>query len=105
MNIYCGIRSLRPARLFSFRLLDEETAGSPSRRRAQTWRSLFIAPCALREASGNGRVLARLGRAGEIAGFGFSKTQPPHHSAEPANVTLVIPRVADLATAFTDKPS
>ena len=24
-----------------------DTAGSPSRRRAQTWRSLFIAPCTL----------------------------------------------------------
>jgi hypothetical protein len=24
----------------------QDTAGSPSRRRAQTWRSLFVAPCA-----------------------------------------------------------
>ncbi|MEP6887948.1 MAG: hypothetical protein ABI945_06455 [Nitrospirales bacterium] len=39
----------------------QEPAGSPTRRRAQTWRSLFIAPCALREAHGKGRVLARLG--------------------------------------------
>ena len=68
MNTYYGIRFLRPAQLFSLGLLSvpphisyQEPAGSPTRRRAQTWRSLFIAPCALREATGKGRVLVRLG--------------------------------------------
>ena len=32
------------------------------RRRAQTWRALFIAPCALRDAHGMGHVLACRGR-------------------------------------------
>jgi hypothetical protein len=40
----------------------QETAGSPSRRRAQTCRALFIAPCALREAP---------------AGFGLSRFATP----------------------------
>jgi hypothetical protein len=58
MNTCYSSRFHRLARLFSFGLLDgpqgsryQETAGSPSRRRAQTWRHLFIAPCALREAT------------------------------------------------------
>jgi hypothetical protein len=78
MNTYYGIRFLRPTQLFSLGLLSvpphisyQEPAGSPTRRRAQTWRSLFIAPCALREATGKGRVLARLGRVGEIGDFGL----------------------------------
>jgi hypothetical protein len=77
MNTYYGIRSLRPARLFSFGLLD-------------VLQRVRLRRPHLREAS---------------AGFGFGKTQPPHHSAAFANVTLVIPRVADLATAFTDNAS
>jgi hypothetical protein len=36
------------------------------RRRAHTWRALFIAPCALQEAHGKGQVPARLGRAGAM---------------------------------------
>ena len=63
MNTYYVVRSSCPAGFFSFGLLDglrksryEETAGSPSRRRAQTWRSLFIAPCALREAPAGFRL-------------------------------------------------
>jgi hypothetical protein len=79
MNTYYSSRSYRPG-LFSFGLLGGPQqlrgpgpAGSPTRRRAQTWRSLFIAPCALREAHGKGRVLERLGRAGEIEGFGLSR--------------------------------
>ncbi len=54
MNSYCAERGSRGVpigpqkamghELFSF---GEELAASPSRRRAQTWRSLFIAPCAL----------------------------------------------------------
>jgi hypothetical protein len=35
--------------------------------------ALFIAPCALREAHGKGRVLARLGWAGARTGFGLSR--------------------------------
>jgi hypothetical protein len=34
---------------------------------------LFIAPCALREAHGKGRVLARLGWAGARTGFGLGR--------------------------------
>jgi hypothetical protein len=78
MHTYYRIRSLRPAWLFSRGLLSvpahtgyQEPAGSPTRRRAHTWRSLFIAPCALRAAPGKGRVLARLGRAGDMADFGL----------------------------------
>ena len=63
MNTYYGNRFLRPAQLFSLGLLSvpphigyQEPAGSPTRRRAGTGRSLFIAPCALREVT---------------AGFGF----------------------------------
>ncbi len=96
MNAYCGSRSSRPAGLFSF----SGPAASPSRRRAQTWRSLFLAPCAL-----DGlpvRLRRRHLREASVT-FGLSKT-PPHHSAASANVTLVIPRVADLGTAFTNNP-
>ena len=93
MNTYYGIRFLLPAQLFSLGLLSvsphigyQEPAGSPTRRRAQTWRSLFIAPCALRETIGKGcvpwdksasqrawggRVRKRLGRVGEIGDFGL----------------------------------
>jgi hypothetical protein len=39
--------------------------------------ALFIAPCALREAHGNGRVLARLGWAGDNGGFGLSRFATP----------------------------
>ena len=45
MNTCSGVRSCRPARLFSF----SRPAASPARRRAQTWRSLVITPCALDE--------------------------------------------------------
>ena len=43
MNTCYVARSFRPAWLFSF----GRPAASPPRRRAQTWRSLFLAPCAL----------------------------------------------------------
>src|SRR5688572_6919327 len=85
MNAYYGSRSSRPAGLFLFSLLDGlpcvtlsrtgrltktrpahhlagvHTRDAPysarrgPRRRAQTWRDLFVAPCALREALGKGR--------------------------------------------------
>jgi hypothetical protein len=93
MNTHYGIRFLLPAQLFSLGLLSvsphigyHEPAGSPTRRRAQTWRSLFIAPCALRETIGKGcvpwdksasqrawggRVRKRLGWVGEIGDFGL----------------------------------
>jgi hypothetical protein len=45
MNTCSGVRSCLPARLFSF----SRPAASPARRRAQTWRSLVITPCALDE--------------------------------------------------------
>jgi hypothetical protein len=80
MNTYYSGRSSRPAGLFSFSLLDGPQGIAVSRngrltisRRAQTWRALFIAPCALREAHGKGRVLARLGRAGARTGFDLSR--------------------------------
>jgi hypothetical protein len=118
MKTYHGGRSFRSTGLFSFGLLDgrqtiavstndrltktrpaHHLAGvhtrdapySPRRgprRRAQTWRALFIAPCALREAYEKGRVpLAktlswqaqggwvkkRQGWAGEIKGFGLNR--------------------------------
>ena len=117
MNTYYGIRFLRPAQLFSLGLLSvpphiavSETgpltktrpahhlagvhkrympysARRGPRRRAQTWRSLFIAPCALREATEKGRapwdksasqrawggrVRKRPGRVGEIGDFGLA---------------------------------
>ncbi|MEP6888492.1 MAG: hypothetical protein ABI945_09240 [Nitrospirales bacterium] len=90
MNACCGSRSARPAGLFSFGLLD----GPQVRLRRPH----------VREGHGKGRVLARLGWAGEMAGFGLSKTRPPHHSAASANVTRVIPRAADLATTFMNIP-
>jgi len=91
MNTYYGIRFLRPAQRFSLLSIPphidyQEPAGSPARRRAQTWRSLFIAPCALREATGKecvswdksvsrrawgGRVRKHLRRMGEIGDFGL----------------------------------
>ena len=43
MNTCYTVRSSCPAELFSF----GRPAASPPRRRAQTWRSLFLAPCAL----------------------------------------------------------
>src|SRR5688500_6263349 len=94
MNTCYSSRSHRLARLFSFGLLDGPqgiavprngrltktrpahhlagvhirdapySARRGPRRRAQAWRALFIAPCALREAHGKGRVSARLGWAG-----------------------------------------
>jgi hypothetical protein len=79
MNTCCSGRSSRPTGLFSFSFLDgpEESrcpgpAGSPTRRRAQTWRSLFIAPCAAREVHWKGHVLARPRSAGAIERFGLS---------------------------------
>jgi len=38
------LHGIRPARRDTGR--SQDTAGSPTRRRAQTWSSLFIAPCA-----------------------------------------------------------
>src|SRR5687767_6082821 len=103
MNTYSSGRSSRPARLFSFGLLDGPqriavsrngrltrtrpahhlagvhrrdapySARRGPRRRAQAWRALFIAPCALREVRGKGRVLARLGWAGARTDFGLSR--------------------------------
>jgi hypothetical protein len=103
MNTYYSSRSTRPAGFFSFGLLDGPswitvsrtgrlTRTRPAhhlasvhkpdapysvrrgpRRRAQTWRALFSAPYALREAHGKGRALARLGWAGEMSGFGLSR--------------------------------
>jgi hypothetical protein len=110
MNTYYDIRFLRPTQLFSLGLLSvpphiavSETgpltktrpahhlagvhkrdvpysARRGPRRRAQTWRSLFIAPCALREATGKGRVpwdksasqRAWGGRVSEIGDFGLA---------------------------------
>jgi hypothetical protein len=40
----------------------QEPAASPSRRRAQMWRALFSAPCALRESHGKARLDAPGGR-------------------------------------------
>jgi hypothetical protein len=51
MSTCSVVRSSRPARLFSFGLLD-----------GLTWRDLFIAPCALREAPA-GFCLERLATA------------------------------------------
>jgi len=52
-------------------------AASPSRRRAQTWCHLFVAPCALNVFPRKERVLARLGRAGAIGcASGFSSLRP-----------------------------
>lgn len=70
MNTYSGGRFLSPGGLLSFGLLGpawpyQEPAGSLTRRRAQTWRALFSAPCALREARGKARLGAP-GWAGEI---------------------------------------
>ena len=59
MNVYYGSRSSRPAGLFSFGLID----GPQVRMRRPH----------LREAHGKGRVLARLGWAGEIDGL---RSQP-----------------------------
>ena len=59
MNTCYSGRSSRLARLFSFGLLD----GPQVRLRRLH----------MREAHGKKRALARLGRAGEIAGFGFSR--------------------------------
>jgi len=92
MNTFYVIRSPRPAQLFSHVLLS-----APQRVRRRRAHS--------REASGNGRVWARLGWAGVIGGFGLVRHGRPTDSPAPAHVTLVIPRVADLATASMDNPS
>ncbi|MCC2650943.1 MAG: hypothetical protein K0R61_511 [Microvirga sp.] len=59
MNTCCSGRSPRPARLFSFGLLD-----GPQVRLCRPH---------VQEAHGKGRVLARLGWAGDIRGFGLSR--------------------------------
>jgi hypothetical protein len=56
---YCRGRSSRPARLFSFSLLDGP--------------QVCLRRLHMREAYGKKRALARLGRAGEIADFGLSR--------------------------------
>src|SRR5688500_13039670 len=59
-------------------------AASPSRRRAQTWCDLFVAPCALNVFPGKERVLARLGRAGVIGyASGFFEPAASHLPASP----------------------
>ena len=80
-------------------------AASPSRRRAQTWCDLFVAPCALnvfqREevrlgALGAGRVRrSRLRFFREPAGS--PKTRSAHHSRASTNVASLIRDAVDLA--------
>jgi hypothetical protein len=66
MNACSVVRFSRPAGLFSF----GRPAASPARRRAQTWRSLVIAPCALDGLS----VRLRRPRSREApAGFGLER--------------------------------
>src|SRR5687767_8073981 len=67
-------------------------AASPSRRRAQTWCDLFVAPCALNYSLGKERVLARLGRAGVIGyASGFLEPAASHLPASrfPRNEALL----------------
>jgi len=68
-------------------------AASPTRRRAQTWRSFFIAPCASQRTA---RVR-----------LGSSRLRAPRHgrlTASPASarVARLIRRAADLATWLVD---
>ena len=60
----------------------QEPAGSPTRRRAQTWHDLFIAPCALREAP---------------AGFSLDRlaTAFMNHPGWPASFMSVSAAIAD----------
>jgi len=62
----------------------QSRAASPSRRRAQTWCDLFVAPCALNYSLGKERVLARLGWAGVIGyASGVFESAASHLPASP----------------------
>ena len=58
------LASFRPSTYRTEYVSAQDTAASPTRRRAQTWRSLFVAPCAsLRPCLGKGESRrARVGR-------------------------------------------
>jgi hypothetical protein len=70
MPFYCG-RQLRRSRS------ETVPAASPSRRRAQTWCDLFVAPCALNVFPREGVCLGALGRPGVISyASGFFEPAP-----------------------------